>query len=293
MPASRPTILVTGGTGRLGRLIVADLIGQGAAVRVLTARPAEARALLGTAIDLAEGRFEDADALAASLAGIEALLLLSPVSDTLASGQTAAIAAAERAGVRRIVKISGSTWTIDPPGATRSGDAHAAVETRLRASPLETVALRPNAWMQTSLGPALVRAAATGSLALPQGDTPVAFIDARDIAAVAMRQLLAETIAPGPLVLTGPRAVTGTELARLAAQGSSRPVQWAKLAWADQEAQLAAAGVPQSHRANIQRFAMLMADGAAAPVTATVAQILGRPARDVAAFAAETLAATG
>ena len=293
MPASQPTILVTGGTGRLGRLIVAELIGQGVAVRVLTARPAEARTLLGADIDLAEGRFEDAGALAAGLAGIETLLLLSPVSDALASGQTAAVAAAERAGIRRIVKISGSTWTIDPPGATHSGDAHAAVEARLLASPLETVALRPNAWMQTSLGPALVRAAATGTLALPHGDTPVAFIDARDIAAVAVKQLLAEAVAPGPLILTGPRAVSGADLARLAAQGSGRPVQWARLAWADQEAQLAAAGVPQAHRTNIRRFAVLMAEGAAAPVTATVAQILGRPARDVAAFAAETLAAAG
>lgn len=293
MPASQSPILVTGGTGRLGRLIVADLVRHGAAVRVLTARPAEAHALLGPGIDLAEGRFEDAGALAASLAGVEKLLLLSPVSATLASGQTAAIAAAERAGLRRIVKISGSTWTIDPSGTTHSGDAHAAAEARLAASPVESVALRPNAWMQTSLGPALARAAATGTLALPHGDTPVAFIDIGDIAAVAAQQLMAATVAPGPLILSGPRAVTGTEIAQRVTEAGGRTVQLARLAWADQQAQLIAAGVPEAHRANIQRFAVLMADGAAAPVSPTVERLLGRPARDVAAFIAETLAKPG
>lgn len=292
MSASQASFLVAGGTGRLGRLIVAGLLARGAAVRVLTARPDEARTLLGSAVARAEGRFEDAGALAASLAGIDRLLLLSPVSETLESGQTAAIAAAERAGIRRIVKISGSTWTIDPPGSTHSGDAHATVEARLAASAIESVALRPNAWMQTSLGPALARAAASGRLALPHGGSPVAYIDARDIADVAVHQLTTATVAPGPLVLTGPRAVGSAEIADLVGRQVGHPVAPAELAWTDQEAQLIAAGVPAAHRANIQRFAVLMAQGAAAPVTDTVERLLGRPARDVAALVAEALGKT-
>ena len=54
----------------------------------------------------------------------------------------------------------------------------------------------------------------------------------------------------------------------------------------------AAAVVPAAHRANIQRFAVLMAQGAAAPVTDTVERLLGRPARDVAALVAEALGKT-
>ncbi|WP_164230552.1 SDR family oxidoreductase, partial [Stenotrophomonas maltophilia] len=84
---------------------------RGARVRVLTGRPADARTVLETGVELVRGRFEDAEAIAAALTDVKRLFLVSPISETLVSGQSALIRAAERAGVRRVVKISGSHWT--------------------------------------------------------------------------------------------------------------------------------------------------------------------------------------
>jgi uncharacterized protein YbjT (DUF2867 family) len=53
-------VLVAGGTGRLGRLVVAGLVTQGAQVRVLTRDPGRAREVLGAQIELVGGDVREA-----------------------------------------------------------------------------------------------------------------------------------------------------------------------------------------------------------------------------------------
>jgi uncharacterized protein YbjT (DUF2867 family) len=288
-----PLVVVTGATGRLGRLVVEGLKARGARIRVLSGRPADARALLGADIEVAAGRFEDEAALGAAFAGADRLLLLSPLTESMAAGQIAAAKTAARAGLRRIVKISGSDWTIEPEGSTLSGDAHRRVEEALAATGLETVALRPNAWMQTSLGPALERTATSRVLALPYGERPVSFIDARDIADVAVAQLLAPAVAAGPLVLTGPRAVTAGEIATLTSGILGHPVGVKLLSRAELDAQLTEAGAHAFHRTNVTRFVALLSAGVAAGLTPTVEQLLRRPPRGIERFLGERLGWTG
>ncbi|MEK1869790.1 MAG: NAD(P)H-binding protein, partial [Ensifer adhaerens] len=128
--SERP-ILVTGATGKLGRLVVERLLARGQPVRVFTRRPETARALFGEAVQIAAGDFGDRAALDAAVRGVGRLLLLSPISTRLVTDQVAVADAAVAANVARIVKISGSDWTIEPPGNSISGEAHAAVERHL------------------------------------------------------------------------------------------------------------------------------------------------------------------
>jgi len=278
-------ILVTGATGRLGRLVVERLTARGQSVRVFTRRPDVARKLFGTAVQIAVGEFADGTSVEAALRGVGRLLLLSPISPTLAADQIAVANAAAAAGAHRIVKISGSAWTIDPPGNSISGDAHAAVEYHLGKLPLETVSLRPNAWMQVSLANTIRQALAGNPVFAADPDAGIGYIDARDIAHVAVHQLLADTVAGEALNLTGPAAVTARQAASLLSGALKRPVAVI--------ARPPAAVSPDAdfeHRA-VAEFARLIAAGRAAVSTDTVTSLTGRTPRSVESFISEQLAA--
>ncbi len=214
---SNTPVLITGATGRLGQLITHRLIDHGQAVRVFTRRPDTARKLFGDRVQIAVGEFADRTSVNAAVRGIERLLLLSPIGPTLAADQIAVANAAQAADARRIVKISGSDWTIEPAGNSISGDAHAAVELHLRRLPLESVSLRPNAWMQVSLANTIRNVLGGNPVFAANPDAGVGYIDARDIADVAVHKLLADRIAGGALNLTGPDVKTARQVADLIA----------------------------------------------------------------------------
>ncbi len=283
-------VLVTGATGRLGQLIVERLVAQNRPVRILTRRPETARNLFGAIVQIAAGEFADRYSLDAALRGVGRLLLLSPISERLAADQIAVANAAEAAGVQRIVKISGSDWTIDPPGVSISGDAHAAVEQHLRRLSIESVSLRPNAWMQVSLANTIKHVLAGNPLTAANLDAGVGYIDARDIADVAVHLLLADRIADriadaDALNLTGPDVKMPRQIASLIATALGR-----RVTAIEKRPAIGPSDTDFEHRA-VAQFATLIAAGRAAVTTNLVASILGRPPRSVEAFVSDYLAA--
>ena len=279
-------ILVTGATGRLGQLVVERLVAAGRRVRVFTRRPEAAFTRFGDRVEIAAGAFSDRSSLDAALTDVDRVFLLSPISETLSHEQIAVVDAAVASGAEHVVKLSGSDWTIDPPGVSISGDAHAAVEWHLRAQPIEHVSLRPNAWMQVGLE-ATIRQAQNGDLLRARhGHAAVSYIDARDIADVAVHQLLAPKVAEKPLVLTGAEALTVRHIASLLARYLHRPVGVTEARAAPQPAP----GEGFEQRA-VAQFMTLIAAGHASAVTTVVPTLLGRAPRSVEAFVAEHFAA--
>jgi uncharacterized protein YbjT (DUF2867 family) len=278
-------ILAVGGTGKLGRLVVARLIAEGQAVRVISRNAEAARSLLGPDVEVVAGNLADIPSLAPAFAGVERAFLLTPISAHLASLQIGFAQAAAAAGIERIVKISGSDWTITVPGASRAGAQHEQVEQELARLPFRSVSIRPNAWMQVSL-PALVAIAASGKpLPARSGHAKVSYIDARDIADVAVNQLLAADVAPTPLVITGGEALdigdVATRLSGLLGrqvliEDNPPPVPFP----AHFDAYEAAA---------VGEFLVQIRAGRAAATTDTVQRLLGRKPRTVLGFLAEAL----
>ncbi|WVT76549.1 NmrA family NAD(P)-binding protein (plasmid) [Sinorhizobium chiapasense] len=281
--SARP-ILVTGATGKLGQLIVERLVALGQPVRVFTRRPETARILFKETVQVAAGDFGDRPTLDEAVHGIGRLLLLSPISARLVTDQIAVADAAVAANVARIVKISGSDWTIEPPGNSISGAAHAAIERHLGGLPAETVSLRPNAWMQVSLANTVRQAIANGQVIAANLNAGIGYIDARDIADVAVHQLLADRVRGRTLNLTGSDVVSFRQIAVLLAAALKRPV-----AALEKPPQTVPGHGDFEHRA-VAQFVRLIAAGRAATTTNVVATLLGRPPRTVAAFISEQLA---
>src|SRR6266511_1500482 len=110
-------VLVTGGTGFVGGLLLARLVAEGRQVRALIRRPADREQLPDPQVELALGDIRDEEALVRAadgcavvyhLAGINQLCLPdpTPLYRVNVDGTRNMLAAARRAGVRRVVYTS-------------------------------------------------------------------------------------------------------------------------------------------------------------------------------------------
>ncbi|MBN8245911.1 MAG: NAD-dependent epimerase/dehydratase family protein [Verrucomicrobia bacterium] len=115
--AASPLILVTGGTGFIGRHLVAQLLDAGARVRVFCRSAAKAESLFGGTVDVAEGDLDSEAALRDALRGVGRVYHLAGLYTfgwrhraalwrTNVDGTRRLLAAARRAGVERLVHCS-------------------------------------------------------------------------------------------------------------------------------------------------------------------------------------------
>ncbi len=141
-------VLVTGGTGYLGRAVVGALATRGHAP-VVFARSASESGLPGTLID---GDVRDADALTAAAAGCDALLHMAALvslwkprpqdfDDVNVGGLINALAAAERSGISRFLYTS-SFLARPPKGLTAPLSANDYQRTKVAADRVADAAVR-------------------------------------------------------------------------------------------------------------------------------------------------------
>ena len=162
----------------------------------------------------------DPASLLAACAGVQRMFLVSSPTAEQVTLETNAIAAAEAAGVAHVVKIS----NIPIPGldAGLHGN-HRAIEARLAASALAATVLQPSFF-----GSVLARQVGLlrrGRFVMPTGDGRIAWIDPRDIAAVAAAVLADPEPPAGALRLTGPEALGAADVAARISEVTGREIQ--------------------------------------------------------------------
>lgn len=142
--------------------------------------------------------------------------------------------------------------------------------------------LRPSWFLQVLEDPRFLLADVRerGELPFSSGGADVAWIDARDIAAVAARALLDDDLTGVTLELSGPEAVSLPRTAEVLAEALGRPVRHVETA-ADE----AFEGMSDFERELTAITWRRVHAGVFAEVTDTVEQVTGRPARSLADFA--------
>ena len=270
-------ILVTGATGNVGRPLVGLLSDAGVPFRAFVRDPERARATLGTQVDLARGDFAEPAALEEALGGVERMFLLSGNSEL----ETDAVGAAVRAGLGSVVKQSALAVGLDPP------PFHRRIEEALERSGLGFTHLRPTAFMQTLAGylPALIDA--EGVFRLPAGAGRVAWVDTRDISAVAFHALTEDGHEGKAYPITGPEPLSMAELAEKLSVATGRRIRYEDVPPDTAHELMVEKGLPAPFADFLVAFYGLVRDGATDFVTQTVPEVTGAPGRTFAAFSEE------
>jgi uncharacterized protein YbjT (DUF2867 family) len=262
--------LVTGATGHVGRHVVSELVAAGAGVRALSRHPD--RAGLPAGVEVVPGDLAVPDSLEGALDGVGAVFLLWPFFD---AGSAPAVLDVIAKHARRVVYLSAMSATT----------FHADVERAVERSGLEWTFLRPGGFATNTLGWA-PQIRAEGVVRWPYGAAARSLIHERDIAAVAVRTLTGDGHAGQAYTLTGPAAVTQADQVRAIGEAIGRPVRWEDIPPAAARTQLLAEGwTAEFADGALGYWASLVTEPE--PVTSTVEDLTGRPARTSREWAAD------
>lgn len=200
-------ILITGGTGNIGRFLVQQLARTGADLRVLSRDPAKAQ--LPEGVETAQGDLSDKASLKRALVGVDRAFLLSAGTQDTAV-ETNLVELTQEHGLSHLVKLSAQEHNDQPPAP------HAAVEEVIKASGVPYTFLRPTTFMQNMLWRLAPTVQSQNYFAVLDPDAIIGMVDVRDIAATAAAVLLnPESHQNRAYILTGPETLTYHQMAQI------------------------------------------------------------------------------
>lgn len=273
-------ILVTGATGTFGAAVVEGFRKMRRSIRVLV-RDSSRFAKIDEEVVI--GGFGDPGSLEAALSGIDCVFLASFDQADMPALQYNLITAAQRMGVRHIVRIS--TIGVDDPRFGQIMANHLKGERQLEASGLAFTHLRPSWVLQNFLPTSAFTPVRDGKISLPAGNAGVGFVDARDVAAVAIAALTEPDHENRAYTLTGPEAATHAQLANALSEASGQQIVYEDLPPEDYVRQVTAAGWSPASIKSVTRLFDDMRSGGAAVVSDDVYQVTKRPPLSVSDFA--------
>jgi len=271
------SIVVTGATGQLGRLIVEHLLNRGVAPAEITAvgrntgRLAE---LAASGVGTAVIDYTDPASLEAAFAGADMLMLVSgsEVGQRVAQ-HTNAITAAVAAGVGRIV------YTSAPKADTSAlilAPEHKATEEALHASGIPVTILR-NGWYTENYASAVQQARENGVYLTSAGEGRVASASRTDYAEAAAVVLSTPGHENVTYELAGDVAWTGTDMAAALAEVVGSPVVFTSVTPEEHSAILTGAGLDGGTVGFVVALDGNTRDGLLAGGTNDLATLIGRP----------------
>ena len=265
-----PTVLVASGTGKTGRRVVSRLQARGVPVRV------------GSRSGEPPFDWEDPRTWGAALEGADAAYLSYPelVPGAVEAVEAFAALAVEN-GTRRLVLLSGR----GEEEAQRSEEA-------LERSGADWTVVRCSFFVQNFSEGYFREPLLAGELALPAAEVPVPFVDADDIADVAVAALTDARHVGQLYELTGPRLLRFDEAVAEIARASARPLRYVPLTVDEFAAGMSEAGVAEDVVSFLGHLFREVLDGRNAHLADGVQRAHGRPARDFRDYARDT-AATG
>jgi NADH dehydrogenase len=229
-------ILLCGATGLLGSRIAARLAQRSLPFRALVRPGSDATALERLGVGIFRGDLRDIATLRPAVAGVQTVIstanalarILSgdkklTLRDVDKRGNANLVRAAEEAGVQRFLFLSFPAAILAT--STPFADAKVATERRLRDSSMHEVIIRPDAYQEVWLSPAVQFDWPNRSVTIfGKGNAPAAYIAVGDVAEAVVRLAVAED-PPRLLEFGGPQAMTRNEAADAFEQALGEPIQ--------------------------------------------------------------------
>jgi NAD(P)H dehydrogenase (quinone) len=275
MIAAKTAIAVTGSTGRLGSRVANGLSQLGLDHRLVVRNPAKAPALPGTHIAACD--YGDGAAARTALTGAQTVFMVSAAEtpDRVQQHLTF-IDAAVAAGVQRIVYVS--FFGASPTATFTLARDHWATEEHLRSVGVAHTILRDNIYADFT--PFFV--GTDRNIRGPAGDGRAAVVAQADIAEVAIAVLTSDGAYDGrTLNLTGPAALTLSEIASILSDHLARSVSYVSETIEEAYASRTVYGAPRWQVDAWVSTYTAIAAGELATVADDVPQVTGHPARSL------------
>ncbi|SFM19331.1 NmrA family NAD(P)-binding protein [Rugamonas rubra] len=275
-------IVITGATGQLGQLVIADLLKKVPATRIVAAvrDVAKAAELAALGVQVRHADYEAPATLDAAFQGASKVLLIS--SNALGrrvAQHRNAIDAAVRAGVTLLAYTSVLHADTSKLGLAAE---HRETEAAVLASGLPYTLLR-NGWYMENYTAGLGGALQHGVLLGGAGEGRIAAAARADYAAAAVAALLSEAPAQPIHELAGDRAFTLAELAAELALQAGKAVAYNNLDEAAYREALLGFGLPAGLAALIADSDAAAAQGALFDDSRSLSKLIGRPTTTLAA----------
>ena len=257
-------ILVLGSTGKTGRRVVERLVARGIPTRA------------GVRAGEPPFDWDDRDTWAPALQGVGSVYVqhyldaLPGAAEILGSFAELAVAN----GIPRLVHLSGR----GEPEAERAARA-------VRDTDAEVTTLASTWFSQNFSESYFLDGMLAGELALPAGNTPEPFVDADDIADVAVAALTEDGHVGEVYELTGPRLLTFADAVGEIAQATGRDVRYLPVSTQEFAAALDEQSVPDEWIELLVYLFQEVLDGRNAHLADGVQRALGREPRDFADYA--------
>lgn len=270
---TKPTLFVSGAGGKLGRLVVEQLLAKSYEGRII-AGSRKPEALEFTGVETRKADFSDAAGLKAALEGVDRMLIIS--TDVLGEERRAqhlnAIEAAKAAGIKRILYTS--MPYPEPGNVIPMAADHYPTEQAIKASGLEYIILRAS-WYAENLLQSLPQAVAAGKWFTAAGEGRISYLPRIDIARAAAGALMTDEPGSRVLTITGTAAHTIREIATMVTEVTGKPLEVVDVDEARFNAGLVAAGLPQHVADFLTPFETGYRQGVLSMVTNAVEELWG------------------
>ncbi len=222
-------LLVTGGSGNLGRKLVPKLLDRGLPVRVLTRDPGRASHLAGAGVEVVQGDLRDAASVRRAVEGVRTIVSAahgfgvrgqSPAQVDEQGNMTLVAAAAAEGSAVVLLSIVGAN-EYSPIGLFRSKFV---AEEYLKDSGVPWTIVRSTAFIETwarIIGAGLSTGGRT--LVLGRGRNPINFVSTEDVAALVARAVVDESLRGEVLEIGGEANISMLEFAQALQKAAGRP----------------------------------------------------------------------
>jgi uncharacterized protein YbjT (DUF2867 family) len=262
--------LVAGGTGKTGRRVANRLIKQGLPVRI------------GSRSGLPPFHWGNPATWIPALQNVESVYV-NYYPDLAFPGAAAAVQSfaelAVKGGVRRLVLLSG-----------RGEDGALLGEQAVRKSGAEWTIVRSGWFCQNFSESLLLEPVLSGRVEFPAGHVAEPFIDAEDVADVAVAALTVDGHAGEVYEVTGPRLLTFADAIGEIAKATRRKISYVPVSPEQYASALSESGVPQEFVTPLVQLFSTVLDGRNARLTDGVRHALGWEPRDFGDYARDAAA---
>jgi uncharacterized protein YbjT (DUF2867 family) len=281
------TILVTGATGTVGSEVVKQLSSDASSYNIKAGVHSIENANKVQQYDRVKGVHIDYDkieGLESAFKDVDKLFLLTHPSSKTVEHESNLVTEAKKSGIKHIVKQS--IMRADLGADVEAMRLHRQTERLIENSGIPYTFLRPNEFMQGFINFQGATIKSNNAFYVPAEDAKVSFVDARDIAAVAVKALLeGDKYYSKTYMITGPEALSYHQAADILSNATGKKIDYVNIS--DEEARegMKEAGLDDWLINTISDLYTVYRKGYASQVSSAVEEVTGRKATAFVEFA--------